>query len=145
MNLRALYQEMLLDHGRRPRHFCANPEAQCSHRGYNPLCGDEITIYCDIKAGRVIDLSFDGTGCAISIASASMMAEHLQNASLEHINAVWQAFNVLLTADDAPTPDRKTLGKCTILAGVREFPMRVKCATLGWHTLRHALAQAREE
>jgi nitrogen fixation NifU-like protein len=139
-DLRDLYQEVILDHHKKPRNF-RRLEEPCRHvEGYNPLCGDKITIYLKLDNGRIKDISFEGSGCAISTASASMMTESLKGKTATEAEAAFQSFHDLLTS---PTPDRvdeEKLGKLAVFTGVREFPMRVKCATLAWHTFRATLA-----
>jgi nitrogen fixation protein NifU and related proteins len=137
-DLRDLYQEVILDHNRRPRNFGPLPESNRSAEGHNPLCGDRVTVHLRVEDGRVEGIRFQGSGCAISTASASLMTEALRGKSVEEAHALFHQFHHLLTkgADD-PT----VLGKLAVFAGVREFPIRVKCATLAWHTLEAALAQ----
>jgi nitrogen fixation protein NifU and related proteins len=138
-DLRDLYQEVILDHSKRPRNFRKPDGANRHAEGYNPLCGDKVTIYLTIRDGRVLDIAFQGSGCAISTASASMMTERLQGRTVEEAEALFSRFHELLTAPEAPATPPPELGKLAAFAGVREFPMRVKCATLAWHTLRRAL------
>lgn len=136
-DLRELYQEVILDHNKRPRNF--HPVEPHSHEadGYNPLCGDKVTLQVNVKDGVIDDIGFQGDGCAISTASASLMTEALKGRSLKEAEALFQRFHDSMTADDA-TPDPE-LGKVAVLAGVRDYPMRVKCATLAWHTLQAAV------
>lgn len=133
--LRALYQEMILDHGRRPRHF--GQPASYTHKleAFNPLCGDRLTLYATLTDGEVKDLHFEGKGCAISVASASMMCEEAEHKSCGDASALFHRFHELVTGK-ASAAD---LGRLEILAGVKDFPSRVKCATLAWHTLDHML------
>jgi nitrogen fixation NifU-like protein len=141
-DLRELYQSVILDHHKKPRNFRVAEGANRSAEGYNPLCGDKITVYLQIEDGVVRDISFQGSGCAISTASASMMTESLKGKTLPEAEALFRTFHELLTGDAAqvaqaaPTPN---LGKLTVFSGVREFPVRVKCATLAWHTFHAAL------
>jgi nitrogen fixation NifU-like protein len=136
-DLRDLYQEIILDHGRRPRNFRRlDPPAQHAE-GYNPLCGDKITVYVDLEDGRVRDVAFEGSGCAISTASASVMTEMLKGKTAAEVEELFHHFHALVTG--ATDADAEGLGKLAVFAGVREFPTRVKCATLAWHTLRAAL------
>jgi len=133
-----LYQEVILDHNRRPRNFhaLANP----SHRaeGYNPLCGDRLTLYLSVNEGVITEAAFEGAGCAISKASASMMTETLKGKTLAEADALFRRFHRMVTTPpDQPVED---MGKLSSLAGVREFPLRVKCASLAWHTFKAALA-----
>lgn len=138
--LRELYQEVILDHNRRPRNF--RPiEGGRRAEGYNPLCGDRLTVYVRLDHDVIADVSFEGSGCAISTASASLMTESVKGKTLAEAEALLARFQQMITAPpDAPIAD---LGKLAALAGVRQFPLRVKCASLAWHTLR-AAAQARE-
>jgi nitrogen fixation NifU-like protein len=135
-DLRELYQSLILDHNRAPRHFGRLSRATHHGAGHNPLCGDRVEVYLRIENDRVAEVSFEGDGCAISTASASMMTEGLLGKTLREAEAVFQAFHALLTTGQAPERD---LGSLEVLAGVRDFPTRVKCATLPWHTLQAAL------
>lgn len=135
-----LYQEIILDHYKRPRNFGALAAANCEAEGYNPLCGDRVKISVRVEDDRVVDLSFEGTGCAISTASASLLTEALKGRTVAEAAELFQRFRHLLTADrELPAGESEELGKLVALAGVRDYPMRVKCATLAWHTLRAAL------
>lgn len=134
-DLRDLYQEMILDHGKRPRNFRVLKEGAGKAQGHNPLCGDRITVFVRTDGETIEDVSFQGTGCAISTASASMMTEALKGKTLAEARALFQRFHDLLAADGSA----EEIGKLEVFKGVREFPMRVKCATLAWHTLRAAL------
>ena len=140
-DLRDLYQEVILDHSKRPRNFHAMPEADRQAEGYNPLCGDRETVYIDLDGDVVRDVSFQGAGCAISTASASMMTESVKGKTRAEADALFSRFHELITgksgAGDAASPE---LGKLAVFSGVREYPVRVKCATLPWHTLKAALA-----
>src|SRR5215470_13732062 len=137
-DLRALYQEVLIDHAKRPRNFCELAGA-VSVEGYNPLCGDRIRLYVRRDDGRLRELAFTGSGCAISTASASMMTEALKGKSVAEAEELAERFHRLVTAPVDAVVDEEGLGKLAIFAGVREFPVRVKCATLAWHSLRSAL------
>jgi nitrogen fixation NifU-like protein len=137
--LRQLYQEVLVDHAKRPRNFGELGPDAVSVEGYNPLCGDRIRLYVARDNGRLRELSFTGSGCAISTASASMMTEALKGKSVAEAEALAERFQRLVTAPMDATVDEEGLGKLAIFAGVREFPVRVKCATLAWHSLRSAL------
>jgi nitrogen fixation protein NifU and related proteins len=144
--LRELYQEVILDHGKTPRNFGKPEHVTSESNGHNPLCGDTVTIYLEVKEGIVEDVGFEGRGCAISIASASMMTEVLRGKSVKEIGAMFKRFHHLVTDDDADTEGGFAGGfggedfeKLTVLSGVKEFPMRVKCATLAWHTMQSAL------
>ena len=139
-DLRDLYQELILDHGRRPRNFAVMPDASAQAEGFNPLCGDKVTVFVKTEGDRIASLSFQGSGCAISTASASLMTERLAGMSRDEAGALLDRFQAMVTSDGAkPLPE--DLGKLEVLGGVREFPMRVKCATLAWHTLKAALEQ----
>jgi nitrogen fixation NifU-like protein len=136
-NLRDLYQEVIFDHYKRPRNFHKMPGADCCADGHNPLCGDQITVYLKVRDGVIEDVTFEGTGCAISTASASLMTEVLKGRTTAEAEHMFEGFHTMVTQSDAEThPD---LGKLEVLSGVREFPARVKCATLCWHTLNAAL------
>ena len=148
--LRDLYQEVLLDHYRRPRNQGSLPDADHTAAGNNPLCGDQVRVSLrlsdDAEAGasRVEAISFEGAGCAISVAAASLMTEAVKGKTEAEVEELFRNFQELVTSDSqaaAPSADDPVLGKLAIFAGVREFPARVKCATLVWHTLRAALAQ----
>lgn len=134
--LSELYQEVILDHNRRPRNF-RKIDGAAAREGYNPLCGDRLTVYLQLEDGRVKDVAFEGSGCAISKASASLMTENLRGLTVEQAKQRFEEFHAMVTAaHDAPVPD---LGKLSVLAGVREFPTRVKCASLAWHTVKAVL------
>jgi nitrogen fixation protein NifU and related proteins len=136
-----LYQEVILDHNRRPRNF-RTIEAGRHAEGHNPLCGDRLTVYLTIEADRIKDASFQGSGCAISKASASLMTDSVKGKTIAEAEALFERFHRLITrsADD-PVDD---LGKLSVFAGVRQYPARVKCASLAWHTLR-AATEARND
>jgi len=138
--LRDLYQEVILDHNRRPRNFGPLPDANRSAEGHNPLCGDRVTVQLRVKDDRVEGISFQGSGCAISTASASLMTEALQGKTVEEAHALFKGFHDLVVRG-ARGSDGEDLGKLAVFTGVREFPIRVKCATLAWHTLEAALDQ----
>jgi nitrogen fixation NifU-like protein len=133
--LRALYQEMILDHGRRPRHFGAPEKFTHKLEAFNPLCGDRLTLYATIENDEVKNIQFDGKGCAISVASASMMCEEVEGKSCTHATDLFHHFHQMVTGK----ADAGKIGRMEILAGVKDFPARVKCATLAWHTLDHIL------
>jgi nitrogen fixation NifU-like protein len=138
-DLRDLYQEVILDHNRRPHNFRHMDGADRVCEGFNPLCGDRLTLFVDLDGDVIRDLAFEGTGCAISRASASLMTDALKGKSLTEAEALFERFHELVTsAPDGPA-DIAGLGKLAVFAGVREYPARVKCATLSWHTLRAAL------
>lgn len=136
-DLRELYQEVIFDHYKRPRNFHALAGADCHAEGHNPLCGDRVTVYLKTRDGVVEDVSFEGSGCAISTASASLMTEVLKGKSLAEVERLFAGFHAMVT--DAAAGAHPELGKLEVLSGVREFPARVKCATLAWHTLNAAL------
>jgi nitrogen fixation protein NifU and related proteins len=155
-DLRALYQEVILGHSKRPRNFRAIEGASHAN-GYNPLCGDKVTIYVKLEGDRISDVSFQGAGCAISTASASLLTESLKGKTREEADALFEEFHDLVTGKGGnngrgPSAEyqaghqagRPPLGKLEVFAGVSEFPMRVKCATLAWHTLKSALSGADE-
>jgi nitrogen fixation NifU-like protein len=138
--LKELYQEVILDHYRKPRNFSAMPEANRQAGGHNPLCGDRVTVFLEVEDGVVQKASFQGAGCAISTASASMMTDAVQGKTVEEAQALFSRFHDMLTSErGAADEDREDLGKLEALAGVREIPIRVKCATLAWHTMKAAL------
>ncbi len=135
--LRNLYQEVIVDHGRHPRNFGALDNASQQAEGVNPLCGDRLTLYLKVIDGRIEAARFSGAGCAISTASASLLTEAIQGQPVAEAEALFKRFHALLTGPDEVVPEG--LGKLAVLAGVREFPTRIKCATLAWHTLQAAL------
>ncbi|HEU0199159.1 MAG TPA: SUF system NifU family Fe-S cluster assembly protein [Burkholderiaceae bacterium] len=135
-DLRDLYQEVVFDHNRRPRNFGKLADANRHAEGFNPLCGDRLTLQVKLADGVIEDVRFEGSGCAISTASASLMTEALKGKTVEQVEQLFEGFHALLTGGGG---DKVPLGKLVVLAGVREFPVRVKCATLAWHTLRAAL------
>lgn len=134
-----LYQEVILDHNRRPRNFHALPGASHTADGHNPLCGDRLRLYLKVEHGVVSDVAFEGAGCAISKASASMMTDAVKGRTVGEVDVLFHRFHRMVTTPpDCPVED---MGKLSSLAGVREFPVRVKCASLAWHTLKAAMAQ----
>jgi nitrogen fixation NifU-like protein len=137
MSLRELYQEIIVDHGKQPRNFGVLPSANHCQVGHNPLCGDKLTIYLIENNGLVEDICFEGAGCAISIASASLMIEIVKGKTVAAFKTLFTHFHHLVTEGNLPSVD---IGKLAVFAGVAEFPIRVKCATLAWHTLSAALA-----
>jgi nitrogen fixation NifU-like protein len=141
-DLRELYQEVILDHNRRPRNFSALDGANRSAEGYNPLCGDRLTVYLDVQDGVVRRVAFEGAGCAISKASASMMTDSVKGKTVEEAERMFREFQAMVTTPADEEPPVGNLGKLAVFAGVREFPARVKCASLAWHTLHAALKQA---
>jgi nitrogen fixation protein NifU and related proteins len=134
--LRELYQEMILDHGKTPRNFGKLPQANHQQVGHNPLCGDRLMVTLIEHNGIVEDIRFEGSGCAISMASASLMTECIKGKTVQEVEALFEKFHTLVTTGQESQED---IGKLTIFRGVAEFPMRVKCATLAWHTLNAAL------
>lgn len=137
--LRELYQETIIDHGRHPRNFGVAPDANHRKEGFNPLCGDKITLHIVEKNGVIEKLMFEGSGCAISMASASLMTEILKGKTTQTAEEIFTAFHDLVTQGHVAEELQPKIGKLTVLGGVAEFPARVKCATLAWHTLNAAL------
>jgi nitrogen fixation NifU-like protein len=133
-----LYQEIILDHSKRPRNCHSMEDANRKAEGYNPLCGDQLKLFLKVENDVVTDVSFEGSGCAISTASASLMTESLKGKTVPEAQQLFTSVHELLTAPDEPD-DVSELGKLAVFSGVREFPMRVKCASLAWHTLKRAL------
>ena len=141
-DLRELYQEVIFDHYRTPRNRRVLAEATCKAEGFNPLCGDKVTIYLDVHDEIIRDASFEGVGCAISTATASLMTEALKGRRVSEIEPLFLDFQKMVTArESSPQPQ---LGKLEVLAGVRQYPSRVKCATLAWHTVLAALKGGRD-
>lgn len=138
-DLRELYQEVILDHNRNPHNFRTIPDADRTVKGYNPLCGDQYTLYLTLQDDTITDIAFEGMGCAISKASASIMTSVVKGKHVEEALALFDVFHNLVTAGAEDVKNIDRLGKLAAFAGVSEFPARVKCATLAWHTLRAAL------
>ena len=138
-DLRDLYQEVILDHGKRPRNFRFPEGANRESEGFNPLCGDRITLKAVVDGDVIRDVGFQGEGCAISQAAASTMTEAIKGKSLADVETLFSSYHALVTGSIEVEPDLDLLGKLAVFAGVAEFPMRVKCATLAWHTLHEAL------
>jgi nitrogen fixation NifU-like protein len=136
-DLRELYQEVILDHTKRPRNFGKLEGSSHRAEGHNPLCGDELRLTLNVDGDAIQDLRFEGSGCAISTASASLMTEALKGKTLEEANRLFERFHGVVTGEVGL--DSNDLGKLAVLKGVAEYPLRVKCATLAWHTLRAAL------
>jgi nitrogen fixation NifU-like protein len=134
--LRELYQTTILDHNKQPRNFRVPESATCHADGHNPLCGDKVTVHVAVEGNALRDIGFQGSGCAISTASASLMTQAVKGKSIADTLKLFDEFHALLTTGGEVS---ETLGKLAVFAGVREYPMRVKCATLAWHTLRTAL------
>ena len=146
MDLRDLYQDVIIDHNKNPRNF-GRPET-CDHeaKGNNPLCGDKVTVYLTIKDDVIDDVRFEARGCAISVASASLMTERVKGKPLAEARAIFRDFREVVTRKgDVEADDLERLDKLAVLTGVREFPMRVKCATLPWHTMSAALDESDDE
>ncbi len=137
LDLKDLYQEVIVDHNKNPRNFGKLESANKTLEGFNPLCGDKLTLYLKTNGDMIEDISFDGSGCAISVASASLMTEIMKGKTVAEAEALFDKFHHLITTHDEL--DIAELGKLAALAGVREYPARVKCATLCWHTLNSAL------
>jgi nitrogen fixation NifU-like protein len=138
-DLRELYQQVIIEHSRNPRNYKELEHPSHSADGYNPLCGDQITVYLVVEGDRVTDVSFKGSGCAISKASASLMTAAVKGKTIAEAEELFARFRDMVTSEHDADVDEETLGKLTVLSGVREFPVRVKCATLAWHTLHSAL------
>tara|TARA_B100001750_G_scaffold96046_1_gene75896 strand:+ start:567 stop:1019 length:453 start_codon:yes stop_codon:yes gene_type:complete len=134
-----LYQEIVMDHNRRPRNFGSMTDSTATSEGFNPLCGDQITLFLKVSEDIVEDISFEGVGCAISKSSASMMTEGVKGKSVEEALTVFEAFREMITAKSDGSKDSEILGDLEILKGVAQYPTRIKCATLSWHTLQAAL------
>jgi len=137
--LNELYQEVILDHSMHPHNFGPMPEATRKAEGYNPLCGDQVTVYLKLEGDKIQDIRFEGRGCAISKASASVMTEVVRDKTPAQTEALFKTFHALVTEDPKPGETPDALGKLAAFSGVHEFPTRVKCAILAWHTLRSAL------
>ncbi len=137
MEIRELYQEIIIDHNRNPRNHRVMEDATCEARGFNPLCGDKLTVYLRLHDSVIQDISFMGCGCAISQASASLMTDALQGKNISEAHQLFERFHAMVTLDEDNA--LLTMDKLAVLAGVRLFPARVKCATLAWHTLEAAL------
>jgi len=138
-DLNDLYQEVILDHNRRPRNFRVLERPSHRAEGFNPLCGDQLSLSLTIDGDTIADIGFQGSGCAISKASASLMTDAIKGKSVDEANALFERFHSMVTTPPAEAVE--SMGKLSVLAGVREFPVRVKCASLAWHTLKAALDQ----
>jgi nitrogen fixation NifU-like protein len=138
-DLRELYQELIIDHSKRPRNFRVLEGTSHKAEGYNPLCGDMVTVYLELDGDRVKNIGFQGKGCAISTASASVMTESVKGKTLAEAEALFGIFHDLVTGKPPASGKAPELGKLAVFSGVSEFPVRVKCATLAWHTLHAAL------
>jgi nitrogen fixation protein NifU and related proteins len=143
-DLRELYQELIIDHSKRPRNFKVLETADRKLEGYNPLCGDKVTVFLELDHDRVKNVSFQGSGCAISTASASIMTESVKGKTLPEVEALFEVFHQMVMGKPPAAGNAPELGKLAVFSGVSEFPARVKCATLAWHTLHAALQGAGE-
>ena len=144
-DLRELYQQVILDHNRNPRNYKALEEADRKADGHNPLCGDRVTVYLKLEGDRIVDVTFQGQGCAISTASASMMTQSLKGRTLQEARALFKEFHEMVTGACTSTVGESHLGKLAVFQGVCEFPTRVKCATIAWHTMQAALEGRAED
>jgi len=142
--LRDLYQEVILEHSKAPRNFKKLANANHRAEGFNPLCGDRFTVYLDVEGDKVRDVSFEGSGCAISKASASMMTQIIKGKTVTETERLFETFHKFVTTQNRTESDSAELGKLAVFSGVAEFPARVKCATLAWHTLQAALEDKQE-
>ncbi|MEX2660851.1 MAG: SUF system NifU family Fe-S cluster assembly protein [Vicinamibacterales bacterium] len=140
--LNELYQEVILDHNKRPRNFRTIEQASHHAEGHNPLCGDRLSLYVQVAGDRIDDVAFQGSGCAISKASASLMTDAVKGQTVEAAQALFERFHQMVTTP--PDQPVEHMGKLSVLAGVREFPVRVMCASLCWHTLKAALERKEE-
>lgn len=138
-DLRELYQEVILDHTKNPRNYHAMSDATAKADGNNPLCGDRVTVYLRLEGDRIQDASFQGQGCAISKSSASIMTESVKGKTKAEAEALFDRFHAMITGEPGAPVDSEALGKAAVFQGVSEFPLRVKCASLAWHTLKSAL------
>ena len=141
-DIKDLYQEIIVDHNRNPRNFGIIDNADKIIEGFNPLCGDKLKLYLKTEGQNIADISFDGSGCAISVASASLMTDAMKGKSINDAELLFNSFHNLITNENGA--DGKRLGKLAVLAGVKDFPARVKCATLCWHTLHSAITGDKE-
>ncbi|MEO7189821.1 MAG: Fe-S cluster assembly sulfur transfer protein SufU [Vicinamibacterales bacterium] len=140
-DLSDLYQEVILDHNRRPRNFGPLPEANRDAFGHNPLCGDQVRVFVQLEDDVVREIRFEGSGCAISKASASLMTDAVKGRRVADVMALVDDFQAMVTTPLDKDIDPEALGKLSVLAGVREFPVRIKCASLAWHTLKAAISK----
>jgi nitrogen fixation NifU-like protein len=138
-DLSELYQQVILDHNKKPRNFRVLEQANRRQEGYNPLCGDQLTVYLQLDGDVIKDISFQGSGCAISKASASMMTATIKGKTKQEVEKLFDEFHRMVKGELNPQTDPNHLGRLAIFAGVCEFPARVKCASLSWHTVRAAL------
>ena len=144
-DLRDLYQEVILEHSKTPRNYRQLASANRKAEGFNPLCGDHFTVYLDIEGGAIRDITFQGSGCAISKASASMMTQSLKGKTTADAEKLFDEFHKLVTGEAKKNGDAKEMGKLAVFSGVSEYPARVKCATLAWHALHAALAGQQQD
>jgi nitrogen fixation NifU-like protein len=144
-DLRELYQEVILDHNRKPRNFREIEAADRQAEGYNPLCGDDLCVFLKLDEDVIKDISFTGSGCAISKASASLMTTSLLGKRKDEADRLFELFHLMVTGEPGGQADPSDLGKLAVFSGVCEFPARVKCATLAWHTLRAALQNSHDK
>jgi len=144
MSLKELYQEIILDHGKKPRHHGRLDQPSHCHEGHNPLCGDQLMLYIKTANDKIDDICFEGKGCAISIASASIMSETVKGKTLSEVYLLFDRFHHLVTGKFKEEKEAD-IGKLSVFSGVAEFPIRIKCATLAWHTLKAALADASQQ
>jgi nitrogen fixation NifU-like protein len=144
-DLRDLYQDVILEHSKTPRNYGELAAANHKAEGFNPLCGDRFTVYVTLDGDVVRDISFQGSGCAISKASASMMTQSVKGKTLEEAQKIFERFHEMVTGHSPAAENESGLGKLTVFSGVSEFPVRVKCATLAWHTLNAALEGMQDE
>ena len=142
--LRELYQEIILDHNKTPRNFGKIETANRTQEGYNPLCGDHLHVHLHVNGDQIEDISFEGSGCAISKASASLMTAAIKGMPVAEALELFEQFHQMVTAEVDEPVDDEQMGKMAIFAGVREFPMRVKCATLAWHTMKAAVLDGQD-
>jgi len=141
-DLTDLYQEVILDHNRRPRNFGTLATATHRANGHNPLCGDKLTLALEIDGDRIVNVMFEGSGCAISKASASLMTDAIKGQTIDDATTLFDAFHLMVTTPISDPVDESKIGKLAVFSGVREFPARVKCASLAWHTMKAALTGA---
>ena len=144
MDLRELYQELIVDHSKQPRNFGPMPESNYHADGFNPLCGDKNRLYLKIEDNVITETGFEGSGCAISTASASIMTEMLKGQTITQAEALFERFHSMVTGSMGPDGGMDDFGKLAVFSGIKEYPARVKCATLAWHTLRNALLERDE-
>lgn len=144
-DLHDLYQDLILDHNRRPRNKRLVIDADRKAEGYNPLCGDRVTVFVKVEGDRITDVAFEGSGCAISTASASLMTESVKGRTLEEVKSLFRRFHGLITGEARDSSDGPGLGKLEVFSGVCKYPARVKCATLAWHTVNAALNKQSEK